>query len=314
MDPIYDLPADLPKHQPVPQETAASRIVTTWPLGTFVENLAILSDGGLAVSIHSTNSIERIDLTTGEHSVLARLSSSPAGLVVLGGVLYAVSGNIGQPPATLWKIVPGEEPAEVLQVSDALFLNGLTCLTATSLLVADSLLGRLFKLDLETGRATVWFEHELLNKITSFPFTPGANGLKIHKNNVYVTNTDRALFLRIPILEDGMAGDIEIVSEHLRGDDFAFSEDGRAWICTHIENTLEILDEHGARRAVAGPEEGMAGSTAIAFGRSPADRTAAYVTTTGGILSPYQGKLQPAKLVRIELGVAGYPIQPMSLS
>ncbi len=309
MDPIYELPADLPFHDPAPIKPVAHRIVTTWPVGTFVENAALLPAGDLAVSVHSTNTIESIDLTTGIHTTVAQLPVCPTGLVVLGDMLYAASGFPGQSPQALWQITADGTATARITVTDALFLNGLTPFTTTSLLAADSLLGRIYRLDLDTQTATVWFEDELLRKITTFPFMPGANGLKIHKGYAYVTNTDRALFVRIPIQADGSAGPIEIVAEHLRGDDFAFDSAGNAYITTHIENTLERLAPDGTRTALAGPEQGMPGSTSIVF----IGDGAACVTTTGGILAPFDRVLQPAKLLRLELGVEGQPVLPITL-
>lgn len=310
MDPIYDLPPDLPKHAAPPLRPVASRVIKTWPAGTFVENAALLPDGALAVSVHSANTVERIDLANGGHRSVTTLPASPTGLAVLGHNLYVAVGNPGQSPGTLWAIIHGLAPAVVLTIPDALFLNGLTPLDATTLLAADSLLGRIYRLDLSTHNTSVWCEHELLRKITVFPFMPGANGLKIHGGYVYVSNTDRALLLRFPLRPDGSAGPIEVVAEHLRADDFAFDTAGNAYLTTHVENTLVRLAPDGTRLALAGPAEGMPGSTAIVFGRAPHDATAAYVTTTGGILAPYERTLQPAKLVRLELGVTGHPLLP----
>jgi hypothetical protein len=49
----------------------------------------------------------------------------------------------------------------------------------------------------------------------------------------------------------------------------------------------------------------MVGATAVAFGRTAADRQAVYVTTTGGTMTVAPDELEPAKLVRVEVGVAG---------
>ena len=52
----------------------------------------------------------------------------------------------------------------------------------------------------------------------------------------------------------------------------------------------------------------MAGSTSCAFGTAPEERTSLFVVTTGGAIMPYQGVAQPAKLVRLDVGVAGRPV------
>jgi hypothetical protein len=52
----------------------------------------------------------------------------------------------------------------------------------------------------------------------------------------------------------------------------------------------------------------MAGCTSCAFGTAPDERTSLFVVTTGGVVQPYQGVPQPAKLVRVEVGVRGRPV------
>ena len=53
--------------------------------------------------------------------------------------------------------------------------------------------------------------------------------------------------------------------------------------------------------------EPPAGTTACAFGRAPGDENALYVTTDGGLVAPYEGAVQEAKLLRFEVGEVGWP-------
>jgi hypothetical protein len=114
--------------------------------------------------------------------------------------------------------------------------------------------------------------------------------------------------VRVPIKPDGSAGEIEIAATHLSADDFAFGISGAVYITTHPEHTLVRIESSGARTTFAGPEQGMVGSTACAFGRAPGDEEALYVTTDGGFLIPHEGGIQEAKLVRIEVGESGRPL------
>ena len=86
------------------------------------------------------------------------------------------------------------------------------------------------------------------------------------------------------------------------------TQTGALYITNHIHNTLIRLKQSGERLAIAGPAQGMAGSTACIFGISDNDRTTLYVTTTGGIAMPLDGVVQEAKLVRLDVGIAGRPI------
>jgi hypothetical protein len=61
---------------------------------------------------------------------------------------------------------------------------------------------------------------------------------------------------------------------------------------------------------IADAADGLAGCTAVAFGTGEHARSA-FVTTTGGILAPFEGRVREAKLVRVEVGIAGAPLAPV---
>lgn len=75
-------------------------------------------------------------------------------------------------------------------------------------------------------------------------------------------------------------------------------------ITTHVHNTLVRLDPDGRRVALAGPEQGMHGATACAFGVG-ADDGALFVTTTGGVVMPVDDVPREAKLVRLDVARRG---------
>jgi sugar lactone lactonase YvrE len=107
---------------------------------------------------------------------------------------------------------------------------------------------------------------------------------------------------------DGRAGPIETAATHVLADDFASGASGSLYIATHPEQTVFRLDAAGNRTTVAGPEQGAVGATACAFGRAPGDQNALYVTTDGGMVAPYEGAVQEAKLLRLEVGEVGWPL------
>ena len=47
------------------------RIVASWAAPTFLENVAVASDGSIFVTVHSHNRIDRFDPKTGATSVFA---------------------------------------------------------------------------------------------------------------------------------------------------------------------------------------------------------------------------------------------------
>jgi hypothetical protein len=140
------------------------------------------------------------------------------------------------------------------------------------------------------------------------PKYPGSNGIRIRQGWAWISVSGRRLLVRVPIQPDGSAGHIDIAATRLCADDFAFGMSGSLYITTHPEHTLVRLDPSGARATLAGPEQGMIGSTACAFGRAPGDEKALYVTTDGCFLIPHESGIQDAKLVRMEVGESGWPL------
>jgi hypothetical protein len=63
----------------------------------------------------------------------------------------------------------------------------------------------------------------------------------------------------------------------------------------------------GLPSTVAGPKQGAVGTTAW-FGRAPGDEKALYVTTDGGLVAPFEGAVQEAKMLRLEVGEVGWPL------
>ena len=308
MDPILQLPPDLPPHDPAPLETVPHRVIAEWPLGTFLENIAVLDNGDIAVAVLSEARIDRVTLG-GARSTLIQLAAPPTGLAVIGGMLYAAVGEPGAAEPVLWQIDPATGAgAPHLAITGAIFANGLTPFDATRLLVTDSWQGRIYRIDLAAGTTTVWAEDPRLLRAPGFDFLPGANGVKRFGDQVMVSSTGPAQLLSIVVAPDGSAGEARLVAERLRVDDLAFDSAGNAYLTTHIGHSLDRIAPDGTRVTLAGPEQGLAGSTACAFGRHGEERRALYVTTTGGIVLPPDGVLQGAKLVRLEVGAEGHPL------
>ena len=91
--------------------------------------------------------------------------------------------------------------------------------------------------------------------------------------------------------------DLEVVAERLFADDLDLDPDGRIYLATHTYHSVLRLDPDGHREDIAGHAQGIAGSTSVAF--DPRDPASLYVTTTGGMLSPPGGELEPARLIRL---------------
>jgi sugar lactone lactonase YvrE len=279
--------------------------VASWPVGYFAENLALEPDGAVFVSLHSHSRIDRYDPATGRVQPWATLAAPVAGLALDRlGTLWVTGGQLGQAPGLIWRIDPNGHVQSWIEIPDAVFLNGATLHPdGKRLLVAESVTGRILAIDMQTPGATVWAEDDRLKPVSEG--VPGANGVKFFGGHIHVSVTGSNLLLRARVASDGHCGHLETWAQNLRADDFAFDSDGAAYIATHPANSVLRLGIDGSRATLAGPGAGAVGTTAVAFGRAAGDVHSIYVTTNGGLWSPYQGAPQPAKLLRLEVGVVG---------
>ena len=309
MNGTTDPPDPFPGHDGGPWAPVASEVVASWPPRHFAENLAVDPSGAVYVSLHSHDRIDRVDPKTRQVEEFARLTAPAAGLAFdAAGALWVTGGAVGRAPGHVWRIRAGQ-PEPWVEIPDAVFMNGCTPhLDGQTLLVCESVTGRILAIDQTEKRWSVWLADDRLRPQAAQ--TPGANGIKLHDGWAWISITAQDRIVRSRIGADGSAGPIEAVAEKLRADDFAFGESGAAYIATHPAQAVVRLHPDGRRETIAGPHEGAVGSTACAFGRRAEDGTSLYVTTTGGLRYPYRGEVQDAKLVRLNVGERGQPLLP----
>jgi sugar lactone lactonase YvrE len=287
------------------------RVVASWPAPAFVENVAVGPDGSVFVTVYSGNRIDRYDPRTGETSVFAVLPAPPMGLAIdESGTLWVTGGTMRTSPGHIWKVGVKGEVQQWTDLPDASFTNGCAVHpNGRELLVCESASGSVLSIDTrKPGKWSVWLRDGLIAPPPGGTPFPGANGIKIRGGVAFITVSARYLIVRVLIQADGSAGPVETVWRDVLGDDFAFGESGSLYVTTHPAQTLVRIDASGKRTTIAGPDQGMAGSTACAFGRAPGDDKALYVSTDGGFIVPHEGVVQDAKLVRLELGEVGYPL------
>ena len=234
----------------------------------FLENLAIDAEGAVFVTVYSHNRVDRYDPATGATTPLAEVPAPPMGLAFdASGVLWITAGTLsrGLDMSTEWS---GRRGPTMVRTSGRLFMNGCTVHpNGGTLLVCESASGRILAIDLgQPGRWDVWLQENRLQAVV--PGYPGANGIKIRDGWAWISVSGRRMMVRVPIQPDGSAGSLEIAATRLLADDFAFGMSGSVYITTHPEHTLVRLEPSGARTTLAGPEQGMVGSTACAFGRA----------------------------------------------
>lgn len=278
-----------------------------FPVNTFIENIAVSPSGGIFVSSLEEGKVYRVH--AGQPVAVAEVEKA-AGLAFDGDGELLIGSSVGSKAPGIYRMEHGTAKL-LIPMPDAVFLNGMTHLTGSRYLVADSYRGLIWEFDTEAKSYRAWIEHPALatNADPFHPvpqYFPGVNGLKLFGGYVYASSTQQQKLVRIPLNPDFSAGVLEVWMTNINLDDFAFDEKGSLYGTTHIYNSLVRIEPDRRITVIAGIEQGLAGSTAVAFGRAATDRTSVYVTTNGGMSVPPEGGVQPGRVVQIEVGVAGY--------
>lgn len=288
-----------PPSQLVPSETLAS-----YPKGYFLENIVVDIDGTIYITENSKGQIIRRKADGGA-DIFTQLEVGLAGLALdIDGTLIA-TGHAETGEQYIFQIADDGTLDYELIVPQAGFLNGLTLLRPGVFLIADSNASTIWRFDSATRQITSWLQHDSLAPDPNSEI-PAANGIKLFDGAVYVSNSAQATVVRIPILEEGAAGQPEIAFSDVVIDDFAFSSTGDLYGTTHLFDSVVSITPDGERRTIATAEQGVTGSTALAFGTTPGARNSVYVVGDGGIFgaSSEDDIVQP-KLVRLDVGELG---------
>jgi sugar lactone lactonase YvrE len=219
-----------------------------------------------------------------------------------------VNGWAGGKEPSVFRVSEKGEPELIVALKDAVFPNGWAHLQGNRFLLADSFKGVIWEVDVAKKTARVWLANELLGRPDPKAEIPGVNGLKFFGGALYASNGQQRLIVRIPVSRDGQPKTPEVFVKDLYLDDFAFDIKGNLYGATHMFNSVVKVSPEGAVITLAGLSEGLAGSTAVAFGRGDNDRQAIFVTTNGGMSMPPPGGVQSGRIVRVDVGERGAPL------
>jgi hypothetical protein len=221
--------------------------VSSYPTGTFLENLAETPDGTLLVTSYFDRTLLSWD-GTGSPVALATLDVHPVGVLVRDAdiVMTTHGKSFAEGPAftqtNAFAILDRQGDLQrTIPVPQALFLNGLVEVIPGVILAADSLAGRIWQLDVASGAVTEWLSDPLLaTDPAATGQRPGANGLKIHNGWLYVSNSSRQALYRVELEGAKAKGSLELFAATGPIDDFAFLANGTIAAASHGASLIGI--------------------------------------------------------------------------
>lgn len=293
------------------------REVWEFPNETWIENLAIRSNGQILVTLGSSPELYQVDpfgnqkptlvyRFPGVTGVLGIAEVEPDIFAIIAGNYSFTTFSTNSGSYSVWKIdmrtIESRDNEDVTfdslavkitDIHEASFLNGMTAIAEGSdfLLIADSALGVVWRLDFRTGDYEITLNNTLMWPVPG-EIEIGINGLHTRDGFLYFTNTFQGILARVPIHPDGTeAGPYHIVANTGAVDDFTFDDVGNAYIAQDSGDALKRICPSGKVTVFIGSVNStiVEGDTAAKFGRTPLDQSTLYVTTNGGMLGRVRG-------------------------
>ena len=199
-----------------PAARANLTTIASFPPHFLLENLAVRADGSILVTVLNRKQLWYVPAPIGGQPVtpvpVHTFDGFAMGIVETEPDIFYVSTV---DPATLERFdmrgwVPGApvKPTRILTFDQPAALNGACLMAPHVILLADSLAGLIWRVDLAddglTATASVWLRHHTMASDPDNGFTsplgpqPGINGIRFaaRTNVVYYTSTGHKLFMR----------------------------------------------------------------------------------------------------------------------
>jgi hypothetical protein len=284
------------------------KTVIEFPNPTFVESVLATCDGHLLAGVLSRPELYSVDPFAGIANLVYTFpgKSTVMGITELKDHLYAVvAGNYTFP-------TPGNVPysyslytvdltnarspriSAVVDLTNSSMLNGMTTLNSHTVLIADSRLGNIVKVDIKTREASIAIDDAAL-KPSGGQFDFGVDGIRFRDSYLYYTNTDQETLGRVKLDAQGSAiGTFTPIATNLTvPDDFAITDDGTIFLARDGDNLISKIALDGKVEDVVGSlnSTAVAGPTGVTLGRTVSDSDTVYVSTTGGLVFPINGNI-----------------------
>lgn len=284
--------------------------------GELPEGLAVDKRGRIYLTMTFIGQLRRIGTDGSEH-VVANLPTGngfgPLGLAVDGpGDVYVGVATLDPATQGVYRVTPDGEIARLPGSEQIGFANGVAFGDRGTLYVTDSMAGKVWRIP-KGGTAELWIQSALLagDGSSPLPFPLGANGITYHQGTVYVTNTERASIVAIPVGPDGSAGAPSIIVQDAAlggADGVALDVHGNLYVAVIAQSTIVRVARDGSSLDVlADGTDGLDYTSSVAFGSGRGERSTLYAVNFS--VGPFFGDVRTAGpgLIAIETGVPGLP-------
>lgn len=311
-------------HQPGRLDThlLPNRVITQFPAGVWIENIAVRSNGHLLLTSFLPNAtlyeVSDLDCQTPTVTRLFTVDTITSffGITETSEDVFAIAGGnfseatgIGKNSSSLWRadFTHGQPsyPELVASLPEAVLLNGATTVPQRNhlVLVADSILNVIWRVDTKQGTVDKAAQFPLENEASS-SVNIGINGIHIHGGYLWFTNDTATVspvtgdletsLYRAKVDENGgvvngMSAEKVLTLPSGAMDDFIYGPDESniIWIAANQENKVFAAAPDGKYAVVAGASNSFEVTTATAckFGRTRGDAHILYVSTGGGTIN-----------------------------
>lgn len=280
------------------------------------ESIAIDRDNNKYVSLALTGEIRKI-APNGDQSTYATLPLGAPPLTLcgpfFGGVtgitfdkrdnLYASLASCDPDSRGIWKIPRGgQSAARIGALSMPSLPNGIVHHRG-QVYVADSAVGAIWRVDDTGGTPELWTAGPELSPLPNG--LPGPNGLKLFKDELYVSNPSQGTIVAVSVRHNGSAGAARTHAAGVFCDDFAFDVHGSLYCATDPFNTILRIAPDGTVDTILTGADGLDGPTAVLFGRK-SEGFDLYITNAAFPFFPGPTPRVPS-LLRLRLHVHGFP-------
>ncbi|QKX64663.1 uncharacterized protein TRUGW13939_11839 [Talaromyces rugulosus] len=153
----------------------------------------------------------------------------------------------------------------------------------SSILMDDSILGKITRLDLATGDLAVVIQDPLLTVQNKTNLAIAVNGIHTYGDKLYFTSLNQGVFGRLPIsmVTGEQTGAAEVIADGLFvADDFALSRDGKkAWVAMNTADVLVEVQIPEKTSSVVANSSLLGSESAVAIGLGYQEASDLYITT-----------------------------------